>query len=97
MLMAAPITSSFAGSPAWNYLLQQSPEKLAQHILIQRDIIRDLRALPMNSSSSEIEALQMEIDSSHAQIQALEEGLDESRDTLRRMIDGDGVEWEVDA
>ncbi|HNY33519.1 MAG TPA: hypothetical protein PKK68_02575 [Methanothrix soehngenii] len=94
--MAAAVTSSFVGSPAWDYLLQQSPEKLAQHILIQRDIIRDLRAMPM-SDSHEMEALQLEIDSSHAQILALEEDLTEARDTIRRLVEGECVEWEVDA
>jgi hypothetical protein len=96
MLMAAPIASSFTGSPAWNYLLQQSPEKLAQHILVQRDIIRNLRVMPTDDTR-EIEALQLEVDSSHAQILALEEDLTEARDMIRRLVEGECVEWEADA
>ena len=35
--------------------------------------------------------------SSHAQILALEEDLTEARDTIRRLVEGECVEWEVGA
>jgi hypothetical protein len=71
--MAATLASHLQAPKAFDCLLQQSKEKLAQCILFQRNIIHNLRS--MQTDTEELDALRAEVDHSHAQIQWLEEQL----------------------
>lgn len=89
--MAAVITS-FTGTPAFIHLCQQPVEKLAQHILVQRDMIRDLRS--QQTDTRELEDLRDQLSCSNARILEQEELLEDTRDQLRRMIEDCSAEWE---
>jgi hypothetical protein len=94
------VISSFTDTQAYDSLLRQSKEQLAQRILVQRDLIRDLRSL--QTDTKELDTLKVELDNSkaeidhaHAQILWLEELLEDCRDRNRRLVEGEAVEWEV--
>jgi hypothetical protein len=91
--MAATVSRPFAGPEKFNALLQQSKEKLTQHILFQQNIIHDLR-FSMQTDTRELDSLKAEVDRSHAQIRWLEEQLEETRDTIRQLREENCAEWE---
>lgn len=78
--------TSFSDAPAFAKLCQLPVEKLAQHVLIQRDIIRALQA-----SAKEPE----DVTCFTSRIAELEELLAETKDILKRIIEGNPVEWDV--
>jgi len=49
--------------------------------------------LSVSEPERESSALKAELNHAHAQVLCLEEELEEARDTIRRLIEGDAVEW----
>lgn len=86
--MAAEVLTSFSDTPAFVRLCQLPTEKLAQHVLVQRDIIRKLRSVSVDHG------LRDQLSYANCQILHLEELLEEAHDRIRRLIEGDLVEWE---
>ncbi len=83
--------TSFSDTPAFARLCQLPAEKLAQHVLIQRDIICELRGASVDRN------LRDQLSYANCQILQLEELLEEAHDRIRRLIEGDLVEWEDEA
>jgi len=83
------ITTSFKGTKAFNRLCGKSKEELAQRVLVQRDMLRELlsaiRHQEAAPDSSELEY----------HIQILEEELSEAKETIRRLVEGSLAEWEI--
>jgi len=49
--------------------------------------------LSVSEPERELSVLKAELDHAHAQVLCLEEELEEAKDTIRRLIDGDAIEW----
>ncbi len=81
--------TSFEGTEAFNKLCCRSKEELAQRVLIQRDMLRELL--------SAVQHQEVAPDPSEREyrIQTLEEELSEAKETIRRLVEGSSVEWEV--
>jgi len=83
--------ASCADTPAFKQLCQQPVEKLAQHVLVQRDMIRDLWS--QQTDTKELKGLRDQLSCSNARIIELEELLEDTQDRLRRMIEDCSAEW----
>ncbi len=88
--MSWPTTIS--KTPRYRSLLGQPVEVLAQHIMVQRDLLRELLVYK-RASLRELAVLQDQISLRDAKINELEEMLEESYDVRRRLIEGNPVEW----
>ena len=92
--MDAQVMTSFAGTPAFNQLCQQPIEKLVQHILVQRDMIRTLR--DQQTDTRELADLRDQLSCSNCRILELKEMLGNTRAQLRQIVDDGSAEWEWD-
>lgn len=78
--------TSFLDTPAFKRLCNLPVERLAQHVLVQRDIIRALQ-----TKNREPEDTTYFV----SRIAELEESLAEANEVIQRLIEGDPVEWEA--
>ena len=93
--MAAAVISSFVGTEAFNRLLQRPKEALAQHILVQRDLIREFKSIHQCRENEAIDDLRNELSYTLARVAELEEELAEAKDTLDQIIEGNTCRWDT--
>ena len=88
----ATISSSFVGTEAFNRLLQRPKDALAQHILVQRDLIREFKTANQHHEDEVVDTLRDELSYAYPKISALEEDL-AARDTINQIVKGNSTEW----
>jgi len=88
--MAAAIVSSFVGTEAFNRLLQRPKDALVQHILVQRDLIREFK-----TTNQHQDAFRNELSYAYTKISELEDDLAEARDTIHQLVEGNSTEWDL--
>jgi hypothetical protein len=89
------ISSSFVGTEAFSRLLQRPKDALAQHILIQRDLIREFKVTHQSSTDETVDYLKNELSYANAKIIELEDDLTEARDTISQMVEGNSTGWDT--
>jgi len=87
--------SSFVGTEAFTRLLQRPKDALVQHILVQRDLIREFKAANQHHENEVLDAFRNELSYTYTKISELEEDLAEARDTIDRMAEGNVTEWDT--
>ena len=93
--MAASVISSFVGTEAFNRLLLQPKETLAQRVLVQADMIRDFCTAHIdNTQRPEQYDFDDQLSYNQARILELEELLADAKETISRLVEGDATEWD---
>lgn len=88
--MAEGGLTSCAGAAAYRYLLRQPADKTAQHVLAQRDIIRNLLNLQMDTRK--LNVLHDLRSCSNSRILERKEVQEDANEIIQRQRDGDTVE-----
>ena len=88
--MAKGVITSCAGAAAYRYLLRQPAHKPAQHLLAERNIIRNLRSHQMDTRKQD--ALQDLLSCSNVRILEREEVQEDANEIIHRLRDRDTVE-----
>jgi len=88
--MAEEVLTSYAGAEAYRYILRQPAHKPAQHILAERDIIRNLLSHQMDTRK--LDALQELLSCSNSRILEREEVLEDANEIIQRLRERDTVE-----
>ena len=87
--------SSFVGTEAFSRLLQRPKDALVQHILVQRDLIREFKATNQHHEDEVVDAFRNELSYAYAKISELEDDLAEARNTIHQMVEGNSTEWDT--
>jgi len=93
--MVASVISSFVGTETFNRLLQRPKDALVQHILVQRDLIREFKAINLHCENEAVGTLRDELSYANARNIDLEELLAEARDTINQMVEGNSTRWDT--
>jgi len=93
--MDSTVISSFVGTEVFNRLLQRPKDTLVQHILVQRDLIREFKVTNRHHEDEVVDAFRNELSYTYTKISELEEDLAEARDTINRMAEGNVTEWDT--
>lgn len=94
-MAANAVISSFVGTEAFNRLLQRPKDALVQHILVQRDLIREFKTTHQSRENEAVNAFKNELSYAYTKISGLEEDLEKARDTISQMVEGNSTEWDT--
>jgi hypothetical protein len=93
--MDSTVISSFVGTEVFNRLLQRPEDTLVQHILVQRDLIREFKTANQHHEDEVVDTLRDELSYIYTKISELEEDLAEARDIINQMAEGNVTEWDT--
>jgi predicted nuclease with TOPRIM domain len=91
---ACSILTSFRGTPAFEQLLRRPKEALAQHILVQRDLIRELKEKETGYNHDAVFDLHDELSYLQIKNAELEEALAELKDNFSQIVEGNVTRWD---